>query len=257
VTPAQQLALWCRRGHPLDDENVYLGHRGERCCRECLRDHLAAVRRWREDQQTSAGEGPAGKENRQPMTKGKYAARAANREARLDNELIAEKVEQIAALEAQVQTLERQLADERRERGVLVIHRADDLSGEQVRAANEKIAELRRAQAERDHEMADQFAEIFAVFMATGGPEVQIPMVQIEHLFVRLVGQEAYGAYEARLREALQVDSKAGTVRGHRRMTLQKRKFVDDASGFNEKHRRKLLLENFEAKSSGEQEAEA
>jgi hypothetical protein len=33
------------------------------------------------------------------MTKGKYAARAANREARLDNELIAEKVNQVAALQ--------------------------------------------------------------------------------------------------------------------------------------------------------------
>jgi hypothetical protein len=43
----RQLAFWCKRGHEMDEDNTIRGRRGEPECRQCLRIHLAAVRRWR------------------------------------------------------------------------------------------------------------------------------------------------------------------------------------------------------------------
>jgi hypothetical protein len=42
----EQLAFFCRRGHPITEDNISLGRCGEPLCKECLRIHLAAVRRW-------------------------------------------------------------------------------------------------------------------------------------------------------------------------------------------------------------------
>ena len=39
------LAFWCRFGHEMTDDNTRLGRGGEPQCKECLRLHLAAVRR--------------------------------------------------------------------------------------------------------------------------------------------------------------------------------------------------------------------
>jgi hypothetical protein len=47
MTGEQQLAIWCKRGHLLDDENTYPGRGGVALCSECLREHLAAVRRFK------------------------------------------------------------------------------------------------------------------------------------------------------------------------------------------------------------------
>ncbi len=74
------------------------------------------------------------------MTRGKYAARAANREARLDNELIAEKVNQVAALKATIAGLETTLARERKDRGAEVIRRTDDLAAAEIAKARQQAA---------------------------------------------------------------------------------------------------------------------
>jgi hypothetical protein len=47
MSPTQQLAFWCRQGHEMTPDNTYRGHRGEPICKECLRQHLAAVRHWK------------------------------------------------------------------------------------------------------------------------------------------------------------------------------------------------------------------
>jgi hypothetical protein len=54
VSAYTQLALWCRRGHELTDDNTYPGRAGEPLCRECLRLHLAAVRRWHQTKADNA-----------------------------------------------------------------------------------------------------------------------------------------------------------------------------------------------------------
>jgi hypothetical protein len=44
----EQLAFLCRRGHDLTDaDNVWHSRGGKPECRQCLIDHVAAVRRWR------------------------------------------------------------------------------------------------------------------------------------------------------------------------------------------------------------------
>jgi hypothetical protein len=53
-----QLAFWCRFGHEMTDDNTRLGRSGEPQCKECLRLHLAAVRR----RTKTSAEGRPGKE---------------------------------------------------------------------------------------------------------------------------------------------------------------------------------------------------
>lgn len=59
MTVNRQLAMWCRFGHAMTDDNTYLSRSGEPRCRICLRRHLAAVRRH---PRTSAGTGLAKEE---------------------------------------------------------------------------------------------------------------------------------------------------------------------------------------------------
>jgi len=47
MTVNRQLAMWCRQGHAMTDENTYWSRSGEPRCRICLRRHLSAARRWR------------------------------------------------------------------------------------------------------------------------------------------------------------------------------------------------------------------
>lgn len=60
MTVNRQMALWCRFGHPMTDENTYLSRSGEPRCRTCLRRHLASMRRWHHRASTATG--VAGKE---------------------------------------------------------------------------------------------------------------------------------------------------------------------------------------------------
>lgn len=44
VKSREQLAFWCRLGHPMTPDNIRRGRGGEEQCRQCLRIHLTAVR---------------------------------------------------------------------------------------------------------------------------------------------------------------------------------------------------------------------
>lgn len=83
------------------------------------------------------------------MSKGKYGARAVNREAARDNEIIVEKLSKIEQLTAELAEVNAQLAQERRERGAIVVRRADELSAEQIAAVREHHEQL-AAQREED-----------------------------------------------------------------------------------------------------------
>src|ERR1700694_768726 len=110
------------------------------------------------------------------MTRGRYAARAANREARLDNDVIREKVNEVAALKAKVADLEAMLAVERQDRDALVVRRADELSAEQIQKAHQAINRLRADQRESDRETAEQVAEVIRRFIVATGDSVRIPV---------------------------------------------------------------------------------
>ena len=56
---AQQLALWCKHGHEMTDDNIRPGRCGEQECKTCWRIHLAAVREWaRQHSQTERTQTP-------------------------------------------------------------------------------------------------------------------------------------------------------------------------------------------------------
>src|SRR5262249_34097454 len=66
------------------------------------------------------------------MTRGKYATRAANRLAELDNDLFTQKCEEVERLTARVAELETQLTTEKRRRDALIIQHADELAAKEI-----------------------------------------------------------------------------------------------------------------------------
>lgn len=74
------------------------------------------------------------------MTKGKYAAKAANRLAELDNELLQQKCSEVLQLRATLDQVRKELADERRDRGSMVLKRAEELAADQVSMARNQLA---------------------------------------------------------------------------------------------------------------------
>jgi hypothetical protein len=75
----EQLALWCKRGHLMNDDNTRLGCCGEPQCRECLRIHLAAVRRRARDGKADMSKCPS---CRHPVEGKHWVSCKANRCAR-------------------------------------------------------------------------------------------------------------------------------------------------------------------------------
>lgn len=73
--------------------------------------------------------------------KGKYAARAANREVARDNELIASQSDRIRELQDEMARLRAELNAERAERGALIVAQADTLSAQQIAALRQENEE--------------------------------------------------------------------------------------------------------------------
>lgn len=95
------------------------------------------------------------------MTKGKYKARAANREVARDNELIVEKIAEIATLKATLVETEGRLQKERSERSALVVARADELSAEQISATRAEAEQQVAGYVKDMRTVADFLAEYF------------------------------------------------------------------------------------------------
>lgn len=95
------------------------------------------------------------------MTKGKYAARAANREAARDNELIAAQLDQIAALKQEIAGLRAELHDERAERGRIVIERAEELSATTIAEIRDEAMGERKLFWESNRKIAEWLLTYF------------------------------------------------------------------------------------------------
>lgn len=78
------------------------------------------------------------------MTRGKYAAKAANRRAAFDNELLTQAHAEIAALKHQLAERSAELHAARVDRDALVIKRAEELSQRLVDAAHAEAADLQQ-----------------------------------------------------------------------------------------------------------------
>ena len=183
------------------------------------------------------------------MTRGKYAARAANREARLDNELIAEKVNQVAVLKAEIGRLETTLADERRDRSAEVVRRADELSAEEIRLVKDSAAQAAARHEQICRDTALWIAEYLHNLSVRFPDEKFLPMPgsvdDYEPVLRRLVGQSvgeymriAFGGVEARF-----------SNREHRRATLDSYAWYREASGLNNFDRKKDLVEGLRKKT--------
>ncbi|MFC9765243.1 hypothetical protein [Rhodococcus jostii] len=97
------------------------------------------------------------------MTKGKYAAKAKNRLANLDNEILQEKLAEITGLHSTITGLEQALDAERRDRGRLVIERADELSRSMLEEVRAQAQRQRDADYVARREVAAELAAYFSL----------------------------------------------------------------------------------------------
>lgn len=95
------------------------------------------------------------------MTRGKYAAKAANRLADLDNQLVQEKVGEVAQLKAQIAELQSLLDGERLSRQAMIIDRGNELSAQQIAAVRQRLDESVAHHAETLRDVATHIGELF------------------------------------------------------------------------------------------------
>lgn len=98
------------------------------------------------------------------MTKGKYAAKAKNRLANLDNEILQDVIAQRDALKVERDNLSAQLEGASRDLVAKAMRKAEELSRQEVARLE---AELRKERADRATEREQTCFELFRLFVET------------------------------------------------------------------------------------------
>lgn len=128
------------------------------------------------------------------MAKGKYAARAANRLAQTDNELLRECVAERDHLKKELATLRQEITDER-------VHRDSDVQARATELADE-LVRLARAEADEAVAARDQFG-VFAASWVTdhikamlrANPDTKCIPNDFEDFISEMVGGDKVGEY--------------------------------------------------------------
>lgn len=132
------------------------------------------------------------------MARGKYSAKAANRLARLDNDLLQEKLAEIDSLKRQLAISDAARNSERAERDAIITSRADALSQRLVASAR---ADALRVQEETETEkraLADWLVAYFNDIQKRN-PDVRVIPLDIAERIAALVGAADTGEYVARI----------------------------------------------------------
>ncbi|MET8648502.1 hypothetical protein [Nocardia aurea] len=106
------------------------------------------------------------------MTRGKYAAKASNRLANLDNELLQRTIAERDALKAERDHLARQVHDLTRDSEALAMRRAGELAGVELTRLREEIAEENRQRPLRDEEQFRALCRIFKKYEKVPGKDL-------------------------------------------------------------------------------------
>jgi hypothetical protein len=187
------------------------------------------------------------------MTRGRYAARAANRLAALDNDLLRDKAVEVEHLTARIADLEAELAAEKRDRDALILARAGELSAQQIAAAHTELHQLKTAHQEFNRETATWFAKYINGLIQENPDGHIFPMpdgdLDYEVMLHRLVGQEI-GEYVALI---LGDYNPRFTTREYRRMRRKDPVAYREIAGFNDRDRKRDILTGIRQKTHGEE----
>lgn len=145
------------------------------------------------------------------MTKGKYAAKAKNRLANLDNRLLQEKLTEVEELNQEIQRLKAALDSERRDRGRLVIERAHELSASSIENIRTEADVVLEAAESRSREAALRLVGYFKI-------QDNFPAVFIKEVLPALIPS---GELNAFVEEMLADAVTAPSVRYTRRHAAQ------------------------------------
>jgi len=160
------------------------------------------------------------------MGRGKYTARAANREAARDNERIAGLCDQVAALKADLAAAQAALRAEQAERGSLVTARSRELAAEEIAAMKADLDTERAERAAVGERTVRWMMWYFNVLMKELPPTVKmLPEMtrsmnfggsddedSFPDIMNALIGPERAGEYLALLAEGLKMPSLANRV---------------------------------------------
>ncbi|SLI18312.1 Uncharacterised protein [Mycobacteroides abscessus subsp. massiliense] len=147
------------------------------------------------------------------MSRGKYGAKAANRLAQLDSEIVRGLRSEIDGVKCRNAELEAALAENAARFGGDVIKRADSLAAELIEQARADTEQARRDCDQRLREVADwlvlYFAEAYRV-----NPDAKVVPDDIDKVLARLVGSANVGQYLAQM-------PAFGSNRRHRRASAK------------------------------------
>lgn len=153
------------------------------------------------------------------MTRGKCAAKAANRLAAFDNKLLVQKQEEVAALKDRMAELESQLQAEKRDRGAVILAEAQKLSEQQVAAAKAEVEEVIQSTAAAKYRVAEWLADYFndlqGIFLEETGKQLPVVPPNIVDVIEGLVGNDGVGEIMSRF-------IPGWNSRAHRRLTRDK-----------------------------------
>ncbi|SLD50605.1 Uncharacterised protein [Mycobacteroides abscessus subsp. bolletii] len=132
------------------------------------------------------------------MSRGKYGAKAANRLAELDSEIVRGLRSEIDGLKRRNAELEAVLADQAVRTGSEVIARADELAAELVKQAHAAADQVRQSCEQRLRETADWLLQ-YTVAIEKANPEVKVVPEDIDKVLARLIGPANVGRYLAKM----------------------------------------------------------
>lgn len=186
------------------------------------------------------------------MTKGKYAARAANRLANLDNELLQKVIKERDALASELDQERLKFQAAQRTLYSRVIKEAQSLAASDIAHANKRAEECRSELVQVKSDVAKWMRDTLMRVAMVCPPDSAIFPLNLMQQFESLVGDQA-GAYVAAI---LEVGGEEGfNHRRNRRSSSKKSKAWREFDGRAAEHRRERLLNKFKEHASKETEA--
>ncbi|QZT61293.1 hypothetical protein [Mycolicibacterium austroafricanum] len=152
------------------------------------------------------------------MAKGKYSAKAANRLAQTDNELLIAERAKVTQLQKQLRELESALEKERRDRAAVIEERAHELSSVTVERIRQESAEAEEKRVAFNNYVAQWLVDYFKR-MEEEHPDIGVVPLSSIDLIAELVGNEQVGEYTSDL---LKQSNPTWSNRHHRRLTGKK-----------------------------------
>lgn len=183
------------------------------------------------------------------MTKGKYAARAANRMTNLDNDLLQQERAKNAELEREIADLKQQLQVALAPVQADIQQRADALAAEKVAVAHEQVRQVTTETTAAKERIAEWLVQ-FLHHLCEKYPDTKVIPGDFTEVITVLVGNERAGEYTDRI-----LQPAANWISNRRTRRLTGEKLRENRAHTARKDYRRNVIRDAHEKREREQEA--